>query len=127
MATTQRRKLLTAAIGVATVSYVIACGGKVADGGGLTSGNLVAAGGSYDGDDRNVAGSGGSSAGTAGYGGPVTSGNLVAPPYLPPPEPPSPPPPEFEDAGSADAAVPSGNDAPDAAPGGEDAGVDSEP
>ena len=54
MAVTQRRKLLTAAVGIATVSYVVACEGLVE-----TSGNLVAPGG---------------------YGGNVTSGNLPAPP-----------------------------------------------
>jgi hypothetical protein len=127
MAITQRRKLLTAAVGVATVSYVLACGGEV--GGGVeTSGNLVAAGG-YDnwdtegsGGSRASAGSGGSNAGTTGYAGSATSGNLVAPP------PPSYPPPQpAVDGGTADAGVASGDAAADAAPGAEDAAVDSGP
>jgi len=72
MAVAQRRKLLTAAIGVATVSYVVACGGL---GGGETSGNLMAPGGA-----PSRGGSGG--AGGSGYGGGETSGNLMAPPYV---------------------------------------------
>lgn len=83
---TKRRKLLTAAVGVATVSYVVACGGI---GGGETSGNLVAAGGSYGyggaETSGNLVAAGGSQMATAGsggtgYGGGETSGNLVAPP-----------------------------------------------
>jgi hypothetical protein len=91
MAVTQRRKLLTAAIGVATVSYVMACGeaaetsGNLVAAGGTentgyggaeTSGNLVAAGGTQQG----VGGSAGR-AGSGGYGGGETAGNLVS---LPP-------------------------------------------
>ena len=128
MAITPRRKLLTAAVGVATVSYVLACGGDV--GGGVeTSGNLVASGGyeNWDtagsGGSRASAGSGGSNAGAAGYAGAATSGNLVAPPppgCCYPVEP-------VVDAGAADAQVPSGDAATDAAPGAEDAAVDSGP
>jgi hypothetical protein len=79
MAVTQRRKLLTGAIGVATVSYMVACGGM---GGGETSGNLMAPGGA-----SSRGGSGGASG--SGYGGGETSGNLMAPPpvEVPPPGP----------------------------------------
>jgi len=127
MAGTRRRKLLTAAVGVATVSYVIACGG-VGDGGdGISSGNLVAPPGGFPelNDGRGASGgAGGSSgsffgaAGAAGVSGSATSGNLVAPP---------PPVPEV-DAGLLDAAVPSADGAAaDAAPVAEDAAVDSGP
>jgi hypothetical protein len=60
MARANRRKLLTAAVGVATVSYVVACRDVevVGGDGGATSGNLVASGGYY------------------GVGGSGTAGNL---------------------------------------------------
>ena len=87
MAVTQRRKLLTAAVGVATVSYVVACGGleggdggRAGHGGAETSGNLVSPPGEWF-----EGGSGGQ-----GYGGAETSGNLVAPP----------PPPALPDSGA---------------------------
>lgn len=128
MATTQRRKLLTAAVGVATVSYMMACG-KVD--GGATSGNLVAAGGFSN--ETGGSGGAGSATGAAAYGGAnpgtagsYTSGNLVAPPpgCCPPFEP-------VVDGGAADTGVPSGDAAAapdaDAAPGEEDSGVDSGP
>jgi hypothetical protein len=86
MAMNGRRKLLTAAVGVATVSYIVACEGLVGDGG-ETSGNLVA---------PVIGGSGGAetsgnlvapvvTGGSGGVGGsgnmpPPTSGNLPAPP-----------------------------------------------
>jgi hypothetical protein len=88
MAVTKRRKLLTAAVGVATVSYVVACGGL---GGGETSGNLMAPiGGSsgYGGAETsgNLVAAGGTdfggSSGGPGYGGGETSGNLMAPPPI---------------------------------------------
>jgi len=124
MALTERRKLLTAAVGVATVSYVLACGGI---GGDLTSGNLVAAGGSENGNEAGSGGSGGAAGsnvgGAAGFAGSLTSGNLVAPP---PPACCLPVDPVL-DAGAADAAVPSADAAADAAPAAEDAAVDSAP
>jgi hypothetical protein len=87
MAVTQRRKLLTAAVGVATVSYVVACGGLGE--GWETSGNLVAPGG-FGGAETsgNLVAPGGSptvfpeQGGSGGYGGGETSGNLVAPPPM---------------------------------------------
>jgi hypothetical protein len=58
------RKLLVAAVGVATVNYLaIACGGKESSSGGPTSGNLPAP--NYDAADQYI---------------PPTSGNLPAPP-----------------------------------------------
>lgn len=96
MAVTQRRKLLTAAIGVATVSYVVACGGL---GGGETSGNLMAPGGA-----PSRGGSGGASG--SGYGGGETSGNLMAPPYVE--VPPSKPEPGPGTGGAAPEAADSG-------------------
>ncbi len=83
-----RRKLLTAAVGVATISYVYACDGL---GGGETSGNLVAppddqwdAG---DGDDSPVKDedppNSSDAAAPRDAGLPPTSGNLVAPPEAP--------------------------------------------
>ncbi len=128
MAITQRRKLLTAAVGVATVSYVMACGGEAGGGGAETSGNLVAAGG-YDGRNdrggagsRASAGSGGTSAQPAGYAGGATSGNLVSVPpiYYPPPEP-------LVDGGAADAPAPATELGADAAAGEQDAALDSGP
>jgi hypothetical protein len=88
MAVTKRRKLLTAAVGVATVSYVVACGGL---GGGETSGNLVppiggSSGSGYGGAETsgNLVAAGGAdfigSSGGPGHGGGETSGNLMAPP-----------------------------------------------
>jgi len=113
MPATQRRKLLKAAVGVATVSYVIACGQAI-DGGNLTGGNLAAPPDSYgDGGSGGRSGSGGGGTGgvagrNTGGTGNYTSGNLVAPPPPPPPPPPV-------DAGAEDAAVPPGNDAGDLA------------
>jgi hypothetical protein len=130
MAVTQRRKLLTAAVGVATVSYVVACGGL---GGGETSGNLVAprgggASAGYGGAETsgNLVAAGGTSMGgqgsSAGYAGGETSGNLVAPP------PPGGAGPTPGDAGARDAATPEGADdggaAADAAAPASDADVD---
>jgi hypothetical protein len=122
MAVTQRRKLLTAAIGVATVSYVMACGeaaetsGNLVAAGGTenagyggaeTSGNLVAAGGSGP-----TAGRGGGGAGGGGYGGAETSGNLLPPP-----------PGFFNDAGTDAAAGSGGSGAADS--GAADSGTDA--
>jgi hypothetical protein len=127
MAVTRRRKLLTAAVGVATVSYVVACGG-LDKGGGETSGNLVAAGGTYGYGGAETSGNLAAPpppGGAGGYSGGETSGNLVAPP-----------PPQGGsggsagtatiDAGASDAAVSSGNEG-DAAAEPDDAAVDSGP
>jgi hypothetical protein len=88
MATTPRRKLLTAAVGVATVSYVVACGGLGGKEQWVTSGNLVApigAGGAASSGDLAAPPPTGIDyeAANGGYGGGITSGNLVA--ALPPP------------------------------------------
>ncbi len=93
-----RRKLLTAAVGVATISYVYACEDAL-QGGGETSGNLVAppphvggAAGGGAGGNGGFGGAGGNGGvgGTGANGLPPTSGNLVAPPDVTvdvPPEP----------------------------------------
>ena len=81
------RKLLIASVGVATINYVAACGHES-----VTSGNLVAplpnhAGAPASVEDAavlSVAGTGGSSGNGGAAAIPPTSGNLVAPPTLPP-------------------------------------------
>lgn len=88
---TQSRKLLIASVGVATISYVAACGREP-----VTSGNLVAppqpeaAGAPTSGGEASVLVAGGAG-GDAAI--PPTSGNLVAPPPTTPvPKPTSTPP-----------------------------------
>ncbi len=81
-----RRKLLTAAVGVATISYVYACEDAL-QGGAETSGNLVAPPPQVGGSPQSAGGAGGGAdeggdgpGGAGGNGLPPTSGNLVAPP-----------------------------------------------
>lgn len=119
MAKTRRRKLLTGAVGVATVSYVIACGGM---GGGETSGNLVAAGGSVPVPEQGGSGgTGGSSGGSGtsgagGYGGAETSGNLVAAGGTAPEQGGTGGVPSARDAGASDAAAEPADAAVDSGP-----------